>query len=416
MLCSLMAQNFRQGFFINQLNKSPNCSWTGEAVFFQSGGRVISGYVGDIWNTMADVLNFSLNVNDVSNLSLGVPQANGKWTGLLGELQNGHTHVIPQLLMENNRRSVVDFTQPFATLGVQMVVKSRATSHFSWLWSLTPFSAAVWQAVLTFLLLISITLYLSLWTVNKLFPQGKEAKPDFFGNFMCIYGFFCYQGSASRSNLTSIKIMMLWTSLLAYILIQAYGATLVSHITALISWEPSFNNLEGLLHSKYSLAVVSGSDIHSALQKSHGDVYEAVWKNAVKMVNNDQQAFHEVCSGHAACFVTSEVSAVMNCTVTPVSDLYFSFWSSSGLVKDFPCKHLIDFTILRLRETGILNILMTRHPSPFWKRKKNHHHASDNFEGNVQLLQIVPILSLYTVSIILAFFVLMMETATAMHT
>jgi hypothetical protein len=75
-----------------------------------------------------------------------------------------------------------------------MVVKARTTSHFSWLWSLTPFSEAVWQAVLIFLLLISITLYLSLWTVNKLFPQGKQAKPDFFGKFMYIYGFFCYQG------------------------------------------------------------------------------------------------------------------------------------------------------------------------------------------------------------------------------
>jgi len=85
------------------------------------------------------------------------------------------------------------------------------------------------------------------------------------------------------------------------------------------------------------------------IQKSKGDVYEAVWKNAVKMVNSDQQAFHEVCSGRVASFVTSDVSTVMNCTVTPVSDLYFSFWSSSGLVKGFPCKHLIDFTYVFYR-------------------------------------------------------------------
>jgi hypothetical protein len=30
-----------------------------EVVFFQSQGRGISGYIGDIWYTMADVLNFS---------------------------------------------------------------------------------------------------------------------------------------------------------------------------------------------------------------------------------------------------------------------------------------------------------------------------------------------------------------------
>jgi hypothetical protein len=78
-------------------------------------------------------------------------------------------------------------------------------------------------------------------------------------------------------------------------------------------------------------------------------VYEAVWNNAVKMVNSDQQAFHEVCSGQVASFVTSDVGTVINCTVTPASDLYFSFWSSSGLAKDFPCKHLIDFTYVFYR-------------------------------------------------------------------
>jgi hypothetical protein len=76
-------------------------------------------------------------------------------------------------------------------------------------------------------------------------------------------------GSTPRSNFTSIKIMILWTSLLAYVLIQSYGVTLMSHITTVTSWRPTFNNLEGLLQSKYSLAVVTGSDIHSALKVSN---------------------------------------------------------------------------------------------------------------------------------------------------
>jgi hypothetical protein len=60
--------------------------------------------------------------------------------------------------------------------------------------------------------------------------------------------------------------MVLCTSLLAYVLIQSYGATLVSHITAVTNWEAPFNNLEGLLQSRYSLAVVNGSDVHSELK------------------------------------------------------------------------------------------------------------------------------------------------------
>jgi hypothetical protein len=69
--------------------------------------------------------------------------------------------------------------------------------------------------------------------------------------------------------------------------------------------------------------------------------------------------------------------------------------------------------ILRLRESGILNVLMIRHPSHFWKRQENRHHPSTRFEGSVQLLQVAPILSLYVVGIILAFLVLMLEWAVA---
>ncbi|KDR08390.1 hypothetical protein L798_00803, partial [Zootermopsis nevadensis] len=386
----------------------------GEAVFFQSGGREINGYIGDIWETMAEVLNFSLNVNDVSNLSLGLHQANDNLTSLLSELQHKHLHVIPHLLMDNSRRNIADFSQPFAMLGVQLVVKSKAVSHFSWLWPITPFSVTLWQALVTFLVSVTIAVHLSLWTANKLFPQGKQPQPDFCENFLHIYGFFCYQGSASHSCLISIQIMMLCSSLLAYILIQAYGATLVSHIATVISWEPPFHNLEGLLQSQYSLAVLNGSDIHSELKKSKGNVYEAVWKNAVKMVNSDQQAFHEVCSGHVASFVTSEVTTVnSDCKVISVTDLHFSSWISSGLVKGFPCKCLIDVIILRLRESGILNVLQIRHPLHFWKRQENQHHPSTRFDGSVQLLQVAPILSLYVAGIILAFLVLMLERAVA---
>jgi hypothetical protein len=81
------------------------------------------------------------------------------------------------------------------------------------------------------------------------------------------------------------------------------------------------------------------------MQNSKGDVYEALWKNAVKVVKSDQQASREVCSGHAASFVTSEATNVnIYCKVVSVRHLYFSSWSSSGLVKDFPCKYLIDIT------------------------------------------------------------------------
>lgn len=72
-------------------------------------------------------------MNNVSNLSLGLPQANGNWTGLLGELQHGRVHVIPQLLMDNSRRNVADFSQPFTKLGYLIFIlpfDHQYISHF----------------------------------------------------------------------------------------------------------------------------------------------------------------------------------------------------------------------------------------------------------------------------------------------
>lgn len=77
---------------------------------------------------------------------------------------------------------------------VQLVVKGKEVSHFSWLWPLTPFSAALWGAVLTFITSVSMILHLSLWTARRMLPHGKQPQQDFLGNFLYIYGFFCCQG------------------------------------------------------------------------------------------------------------------------------------------------------------------------------------------------------------------------------
>lgn len=63
-------------------------------------------------------------MNNVSNLSLGSPQADGNWTGVLGELQHRRMHVIPQLLMDNSRRNIADFSQPFGMLGYLIFIIS----------------------------------------------------------------------------------------------------------------------------------------------------------------------------------------------------------------------------------------------------------------------------------------------------
>ncbi|KAJ4449287.1 hypothetical protein ANN_00685 [Periplaneta americana] len=75
------------------------------------------------------------------------------------------------------------------------------------------------------------------------------------------------QSSAPSSSGISVRTVTLCSSLLATVLIQAYSATLVSHIAAVTQQEPPFQDLHGLLHSRYSLAVVKGSYIHSKLQE-----------------------------------------------------------------------------------------------------------------------------------------------------
>jgi hypothetical protein len=86
------------------------------------------------------------------------------------------------------------------------------------------------------------------------------------------------------------------------------------------------------------------------------------------------------------------------------------------ILKDVYQFFMSVLSILRLRESGILNILMIRHPSHFWKQQQGHNHPSSKFEGSVQLLQVAPILSLYTLAIMLALLVLMVERALSTQT
>ncbi|XP_069675731.1 glutamate receptor ionotropic, delta-1-like [Periplaneta americana] len=380
--------------------------YNGRILNFKSEGEVkgVSGFAGDIWENMAKALNFSLNGRQVEKSGVRFIQQKDSWSGLQKDLEQGHIDVIPFLEVESSIPNNTDFTQPFYMSGFHLFVKGE--EHFSWIWPLTPFSQTLWFAIVACIITATSSAYVS----NRMVIRDQKYRPDFFSNFLHIYGFFCCQGSAPSSSGISVRTVTLCSSLLATVLIQAYSATLVSHIAAVTQQEPPFQDLHGLLHSRYSLAVVKGSYIHSKLQNAAGDIYEDIWKKSTFLVESFEEAMIEVCYGQVAIFIPLEMHENNQCKVMAIKGLYFSSWRASGLVKGFPCKNSIDTTILHLREIGIFNLLKARY-FPHLMHLQRHLQSTSNIENGVQLYEAIPIFTLYAVGLILAVTFVLLEKA-----
>lgn len=127
------------------------------------GNAMFEGYSLDVIAGIAKDLKFRYEIVPVADGMHGsYDQKTRKWNGLVRELLDRRADLaIGDLTITFERRSVVDFTAPFMTLGISILfAKPRAeqTSLFSFM---KPLSLEVWMYMLTTYLVVSVVLFLA---------------------------------------------------------------------------------------------------------------------------------------------------------------------------------------------------------------------------------------------------------------
>ncbi|KAM6157885.1 glutamate receptor ionotropic, kainate 4 [Rhynchocyon petersi] len=381
------------------------------------------GFCVDMLKELAEILRFNYKIHLVGDGVYGVPEANGTWTGMVGELIARKADLaVAGLTITAEREKVIDFSKPFMTLGISILYRvhmGRKPGYFSFL---DPFSPGVWLFMLLAYLAVSCVLFL----VARLTPyewysphpcaQGRcnlLVNQYSLGNSLWFpVGGFMQQGStiAPRALSTRCVSGVWWAFTL--IIISSYTANLAAFLTVQRMDVPieSVDDLADQTAIEYG--TIHGGSSMTFFQNSRYQTYQRMWnymysKQPSVFVKSTEEGIARVLNSNYAFLLESTMNEYYrqrNCNLTQIGGLLDTKGYGIGMPVGSVFRDEFDLAILQLQENNRLEILKRK----WWEGgkcpKEEDHRAKGLGMENIGGIFVVLICGL-----IVAIFMAMLE-------
>ncbi|XP_037738141.1 glutamate receptor ionotropic, kainate 4 isoform X1 [Chelonia mydas] len=381
------------------------------------------GFCVDMLKELAEILHFNYKIRLVGDGVYGVPEVNGTWTGMVGELIARKADLaVAGLTITAEREKVIDFSKPFMTLGISILYRvhmGRKPGYFSFL---DPFSPGVWLFMLLAYLAVSCVLFL----VARLTPyewysphpcsQGRcnlLVNQYSLGNSLWFpVGGFMQQGStiAPRALSTRCVSGVWWAFTL--IIISSYTANLAAFLTVQRMDVPieSVDDLADQTAIEYG--TIHGGSSMTFFQNSRYQTYQRMWnymysKQPSVFVKSTEEGIARVLNSNYAFLLESTMNEYYrqrNCNLTQVGGLLDTKGYGIGMPVGSIFRDEFDLAILQLQENNRLEILKRK----WWEGgkcpKEEDHRAKGLGMENIGGIFVVLICGL-----IVAIFMAMLE-------
>ncbi|WIA38212.1 hypothetical protein OEZ86_001557 [Tetradesmus obliquus] len=240
---------------------------------------IFSGYLIELLPTLLNQANLQI-VYELTAFagSGGGMQANGSWTGVMGELVAGRTDLaLFPLTLTSQRAQYIQATPPFMDDGYGILVKTRRLdSGYSFL---LPFTGFTWAMLMVALVSIMLLLTLldavtrnarlrafeRLHGTQKLTRKRRDAKVvnHAIESIMMAVG----NGAAPTSRSWAVKIVYIAWAVFCVIMLAAYTANLTANMTV-SQLGVSFKTLQDLAQSRLPFGVPADSSIAAYFSSS----------------------------------------------------------------------------------------------------------------------------------------------------
>ncbi|XP_059497300.1 glutamate receptor ionotropic, kainate 5 isoform X4 [Stegostoma tigrinum] len=381
------------------------------------------GFCVDMLKELGDILKFNFKIKLVDDGLYGAPEANGSWTGMVGELiQRKADLAVAAFTITAEREKVIDFSKPFMTLGISILYRmhmGRKPGYFSFL---DPFSPAVWLFMLLGYLAVSCVLFLaarmSPYEWYNPHPCLRE-RVDILENQYTLgnslwfpVGGFMQQGSEIMPRALSTRCVSgVWWAF-TLIIISSYTANLAAFLTVQRMEVPieSADDLADQTNIEYG--TIQGGSTMTFFQNSRYQTYQRMWnymhsKQPSVFVKTTEEGIARVLNSKYAFLLEStmnEYHRKRNCNLTQIGGLLDTKGYGIGMPLGSPFRDEITLAILQLQENNRLEILKRK----WWEGgkcpKEEDHRAKGLGMENIGGIFVVLICGL-----IIAVFVAVME-------
>ncbi|XP_074650372.1 glutamate receptor-like [Tubulanus polymorphus] len=350
------------------------------------GNQRFNGYCLDLTRKVCESIGFDFIVKVVNDGLYGAHnKKNNTWNGMIGELVRGEADMaVAPLTITSDREKVVDFSKPFMSLGISIMIKKPEESATNFLSFMDPLSYEIWMCIVFAYIGVSVVLFLVSrfspyeWHVEES-SNSPVAKNDFtiFNSLWFILAAFMQQGCEISPRSASGRIVGSVWWFFTFIIISSYTANLAAFLTVERMSTPikSAEDLAKQTDIKYG-TVKDGTSM-SFFKSSQIPTYQRMWQfmksqeefNVFTKTTKEGIEMVRKSNGKYAHLLESTMNDYTNnkwpCNTMKVGSNLDSKGYGIATPLDSDIRHEVTLKVLEQIENGILHTLEER----WWRGK-----------------------------------------------
>ncbi|NXM04763.1 GRIA3 protein, partial [Tyrannus savana] len=362
------------------------------------GNDKFEGYCVDLASEIAKHIGIKYKIAIVPDGKYGARDPETKiWNGMVGELVYGKAEIaVAPLTITLVREEVIDFSKPFMSLGISIMIKKPQKSKPGVFSFLDPLAYEIWMCIVFAYIGVSVVLFL----VSRFSPyewhteepeDGKEGPsdqpPNEFGIFNSLWfslGAFMQQGcDISPRSLSGRIVGGVWW-FFTLIIISSYTANLAAFLTVERMVSPIESAEDLAKQTEIAYGTLDSGSTKEFFRRSKIAVYEKMWtymKSAEPSVftrtTAEGVARVRKSKGKFAFLLESTMNEYIEqrkpCDTMKVGGNLDSKGYGVATPKGSPLRTPVNLAVLKLSEAGVLDKLKNK-----WWYDKGECGAKDS--------------------------------------
>uniref|UniRef100_A0A8C6M8B4 Glutamate receptor n=1 Tax=Nothobranchius furzeri TaxID=105023 RepID=A0A8C6M8B4_NOTFU len=250
------------------------------------------GYCVDLASEIAKHVGIKYKLSIVPDGKYGARDPETKtWNGMVGELVYGRADIaVAPLTITLVREEVIDFSKPFMSLGISIMIKKPQKSKPGVFSFLDPLAYEIWMCIVFAYIGVSVVLFLVSrfspyeWHLDEndeaKDPQGPPDPPNDFGIFNSLWfslGAFMQQGcDISPRSLSGRIVGGVWW-FFTLIIISSYTANLAAFLTVERMVSPIESAEDLAKQTEIAYGTLDSGSTKDFFRRSKIAVYEKMW-------------------------------------------------------------------------------------------------------------------------------------------
>ncbi|KHN72930.1 Glutamate receptor 1 [Toxocara canis] len=204
------------------------------------GNERFEGFCIDLLKLLSDRIE-DFHYEIILSNKYGAKQPDGSWDGLIGALLSGDADVcVASLTINQDRERVVDFSKPYMTTGISIMIKKPDKQEFSVFSFMQPLSTEIWMYIIFAYVGVSVVIFLVSrfspyeWRVEEM-PNGSGFTiSNDFSVYNCLWftlAAFMQQGTDILPRSISGRIASSAWWFFTMIIVSSYTANLAAFLT-----------------------------------------------------------------------------------------------------------------------------------------------------------------------------------------